>query len=342
LLEQYEETLKEHQDQQIAYLDAFYAEADAKLEKLEYTIEINLDINDQELKLLETLLTGLEDTPYSQAEQIAYLAQSYDTEKSSADTEQAAINQIMQDKLTEDDFKNWVNGEEIDSLKIIALGDVDKSGVVDSTDYMQIKGVFLGTHSFDEASTKAGDTDESGAIDTTDYLRIKSYFLDITELQPNNPTHGKINYAQNKKYSIEGKRTYNGGLADNGVILTDGIIPDNEIAGQTIAFSGTNSVNTITIDLEKLYADIREIIVGGVRVNGNRQYGNIVIEVSSDNNTYHRVSDYTLTETLTNETGTYNYSYVLSENTIARYVKITFTSTSYILTLGEIEVCGNI
>ena len=42
------------------------------------------------------------------------------------------------------------------------------------------------------------------------------------------------------------------------------------------------------------------------------------------------------------ETGTYNYSYVLSENTIARYVKITLTSTSYILTLGEIEVCGNI
>jgi hypothetical protein len=62
-------------------------------------------------------LTGLEDTPYSQAEQIAYLAQSYDTEKSSADTEQAAINQIMQDKLTEDDFKKWGSGEEIDWKK---------------------------------------------------------------------------------------------------------------------------------------------------------------------------------------------------------------------------------
>ena len=57
------------------------------------------------------------------------------------------------------------------------LGDVDGNGVVDSTDYMRVKSMFLGAYNLSGEYFVAGDVDASGVIDTTDYLRLKSAFM---------------------------------------------------------------------------------------------------------------------------------------------------------------------
>ncbi len=69
------------------------------------------------------------------------------------------------------------NGEVIDMLTVIIMGDVNGDGVVDSTDYLRIKGTFLGTFSLMDASSKSADVDGNGIIDTTDYLRVKGHFI---------------------------------------------------------------------------------------------------------------------------------------------------------------------
>jgi hypothetical protein len=65
---------------------------------------------------------------------------------------------------------------------VIICGDVDGSGKVDSTDYLQIKKVFLGELSFEGAYYSASDANGDGIVNSTDYLRIKSYFLGLIDL----------------------------------------------------------------------------------------------------------------------------------------------------------------
>ncbi len=68
-------------------------------------------------------------------------------------------------------------GEIIDSLDVFVFGDVDGSGVVDATDYIKIKSVFIGRSSLEGSYFLAADVFEDGKINTTDYLRIKLFFL---------------------------------------------------------------------------------------------------------------------------------------------------------------------
>jgi hypothetical protein len=72
-----------------------------------------------------------------------------------------------------------VNGEEKDSVQIVIKGDVNGDGKVDTTDYLRVKGKFLGRYSVEGAYAIAADLNDDGAIDTTDYLKIKSAFLGI-------------------------------------------------------------------------------------------------------------------------------------------------------------------
>ncbi len=63
------------------------------------------------------------------------------------------------------------------SYTVIVCGDVDGSGSVDSTDYLQIKKVFLGEIKLEGAFWSAADTNEDSLINSTDYMQIKNYFL---------------------------------------------------------------------------------------------------------------------------------------------------------------------
>ncbi len=60
---------------------------------------------------------------------------------------------------------------------VIVSGDLDGDGVVDSTDYLKIKGCFCEILILDEVSAKAADVERDGKITVTDYLRIKNHFL---------------------------------------------------------------------------------------------------------------------------------------------------------------------
>ncbi|MBO7254361.1 MAG: hypothetical protein J6V36_03560, partial [Clostridia bacterium] len=68
--------------------------------------------------------------------------------------------------------KLTVNGKVVDSLTVIVKGDVTGEGTIDGTDYLRIKGEFLGTYKLEGAFAKAADVDGNENIDGTDYLRI--------------------------------------------------------------------------------------------------------------------------------------------------------------------------
>lgn len=62
------------------------------------------------------------------------------------------------------------------------LGDVNNDGVIDTTDYLNIKSHFLGVITLEDNAFKASDVDGDNEISSTDYLRIKSYFLGMSDL----------------------------------------------------------------------------------------------------------------------------------------------------------------
>ncbi len=72
----------------------------------------------------------------------------------------------------------------IQDAEIWLFGDVTGEGRVDSTDYLRIKGAFLGTFNLEGVSALAGDVTGEGRIDSTDYLRIKGHFLGTYNLHP--------------------------------------------------------------------------------------------------------------------------------------------------------------
>jgi len=60
---------------------------------------------------------------------------------------------------------------------VIVKGDIDGNGEIDSTDYLNIKGIFIGTSKITGVYLDASDVDKDGRITATDYLRIKSHFI---------------------------------------------------------------------------------------------------------------------------------------------------------------------
>ncbi|MBO7254563.1 MAG: RICIN domain-containing protein, partial [Clostridia bacterium] len=75
-----------------------------------------------------------------------------------------------------------INGQKLDSVTVIINGDVTGDGVVDATDYLRIKGIFLETYKASGAYAKAADVDGTGKTDSTDYLRVKGHFLETYNL----------------------------------------------------------------------------------------------------------------------------------------------------------------
>lgn len=60
--------------------------------------------------------------------------------------------------------------------------DLDKDGLIDSTDLLYIKKYLLGQINFDDAQKMAADINKDGAIDSTDLLYVKKYLLGQIEL----------------------------------------------------------------------------------------------------------------------------------------------------------------
>jgi len=68
------------------------------------------------------------------------------------------------------------------SYKAVVLGDVDGNGVVDTTDYLNVKKYCLGDVELNGAFLEAADVDGDRPVDATDYLRIKGHFLEMFNL----------------------------------------------------------------------------------------------------------------------------------------------------------------
>ncbi len=130
------------------------------------------------------------------------------------------------------------------------------------------------------------------------------------------------------------------GAIQGGVItaLTDGTLPTDETAADSVWFAGTGASWAFTFDLGSTKTDLSSVYVYA-RVIGNRGFDakGAKVEVSNDNATFTAVS---ATTSLTdNATANYkdfniNFTSVVS----GRYVKVTLVSDQYILSLGEIEI----
>jgi hypothetical protein len=69
------------------------------------------------------------------------------------------------------------DGEKVDFVTVIILGDVSGDGNVNVTDYVKIKAALQNTETLSGAYEKASDIDGSGELDVTDYLKVKAHFL---------------------------------------------------------------------------------------------------------------------------------------------------------------------
>ncbi len=177
--------------------------------------------------------------------------------------------------------------------------------------------------------------------DVTNPTAFVIVLVQVTEDMLEDPV--EVNYAAGKKYTIEGALKYlDASKTDNGEMLTDGIIPTSETPFETVAFAGSKVTNTITINLGKKCTDINKIRFDGVVINGNRQFADVIIEVSNNGSSFTKLSadDYTYAEVETEVANTFNIEYALAKDVTAKYVRVTLTSKEYVLTLGEIEVIG--
>ena len=75
-----------------------------------------------------------------------------------------------------------VSDENGNSYTVVVCGDTDGTGIVDLTDYMKVKSVFMDVSSLEGPYALAADTDGNGNIDSTDYLRIKGYFIGAMDI----------------------------------------------------------------------------------------------------------------------------------------------------------------
>ncbi len=97
-----------------------------------------------------------------------------------------AVYGIYYQLLDDDDF--IATGSQIDVVlgdqyystyfNTVVLGDVNCNGIVNSTDFMQIRKYYLGSYDFVSfASYLAADTNGDGDINSTDFMRVRRHYL---------------------------------------------------------------------------------------------------------------------------------------------------------------------
>ncbi len=86
-------------------------------------------------------------------------------------------NQLADNKTVATGYKVYLKADPSKTALIVIKGDVDGNGVIDSTDYMRIKSVFLGNITLSHIYNVAADCDGNGVVDSTDYMRMKAHFL---------------------------------------------------------------------------------------------------------------------------------------------------------------------
>jgi len=189
-------------------------------------------------------------------------------------------------------------------------------------------------------TTSEPSTDDTTSEPSTDDTTSEPSTDDTTSEPSSEEPAVRENYALNQGYTIEGECKYLGGKEDNGVLLTDGLVHWEEGAGWMTSFAGSNKTNIVTINLGQIRKDINEIVVAGVRVAGNRQYASVVIEVSNNGVDFTPVTNYVVNEIALSDV-VKTFSYALASDVAAQYVRISFTSFDYVLSISDLQVYGS-
>ncbi len=151
------------------------------------------------------------------------------------------------------------------------------------------------------------------------------------------------NYAKGCSYTVS-STGYASGKEDSGSLLTDGVIASAETNGVTVAFIGTNQVQTVVFNLGSVKYDIKAVKFMNVFISGNRDFAaeNVTISVAKTMNELGSVSNtYTYESVAQSGTNYFNFEYSLSTEAIGQYVRVTMSSPTYVLSLSEIEIWGS-
>ncbi len=65
---------------------------------------------------------------------------------------------------------------------VIIKGDVSGDGIVNSTDFVQIRKKFLGLYEMNDTQLLAADTSGEGTINSTDYMQVRRHFLGVYDI----------------------------------------------------------------------------------------------------------------------------------------------------------------
>ena len=113
LLEAYEETLDEWHDQKEEMQELANQIYDAKLEELDYKVQMQIEIADDDLALLEYLLERIENKAFSAADAIANLGNQTQKYFNKNNAYENGMKEIFGNHgLSEEDYNKWINGDQ--------------------------------------------------------------------------------------------------------------------------------------------------------------------------------------------------------------------------------------
>jgi TP901 family phage tail tape measure protein len=122
LLEQYEETLDAWWDQKAELEDVANQILDAKLEALDYEVQMHIEVADDDLAYLEYLLERIENRAFSAADAIANLGKQTQEYVDKNNAYEAGMKEIFGNHgLTDEDYNKWMQGDQATIDKIGAM-----------------------------------------------------------------------------------------------------------------------------------------------------------------------------------------------------------------------------
>ncbi len=151
-------------------------------------------------------------------------------------------------------------------------------------------------------------------------------------------------------YIYETEVAYLGANADDSLtVLNDGVVPESEVAGQIVSFTGTGVTVMMVIDLGAVYTDITDInflcvcdSYGDGKSNRGFSGEDTKFRFSTNGVDFERNKDFTMERVDRDDndaTSFYNFNFKFNAPMTAQQVKIEMTNSGgYVLSLGEIEV----
>ncbi len=86
-------------------------------------------------------------------------------------------------QLYEIELYNTTAGEEVEPPVTLKKGDVNGDGLINSTDFMQIRRYYLGIFTFTDEQLQAGDVNNDGKVNSTDFMQVRRHFLGLFEIE---------------------------------------------------------------------------------------------------------------------------------------------------------------